>query len=58
MSKAIIIYDTRSGNTGIMAKAIEEGMKEAGVEVLLKRTVNAAADDLKNVDAVVLGAPT
>jgi flavodoxin short chain len=54
----MIIYDTRSGNTGIMAKAIEEGMKEAGVEVLLKRTVNAAADDLKNVDAVVLGAPT
>ncbi len=58
MSKAIIIYDTRSGNTGIMAKAIEEGMKEAGVEVLLKRTVNATAADLKVVDAVVLGAPT
>jgi len=27
MPKAVIIYDTRSGNTGIMAKAIEEGMK-------------------------------
>ena len=58
MSRAIIIYETRSGNTGIIAKAIEEGVKEAGVEVLLKRSVSAKADDLANVDAVVLGAPT
>ena len=58
MPKAIIIYDTRSGNTGMMAKAIEDGMKEAGVEVLSKRTVNASANDLADVDAVVLGAPT
>ncbi|TET41818.1 MAG: FprA family A-type flavoprotein [Dehalococcoidia bacterium] len=58
MSQAIIIYDTRSGNTEKMAKAIEEGMQEAGVKVLSKRTVNAKADDLTNVDAVVLGAPT
>ena len=58
MSKAIIIYETRSGNTGTMAKAVEEGMKEAGVEVLSKRAVSAKADELANVDAVVLGAPT
>jgi flavodoxin short chain len=58
MSKAIIIYDSRSGNTGMMAKAIEEGMKEAGVAVVSKRTVNASANDLTDVDAVVLGAPT
>ena len=58
MSKAVIIYDSRSGNTGMMAKAIEEGMKEAGIEVLSKRTVSATAGDIKDVDAVVLGAPT
>jgi len=58
MPKAIIIYETRSGNTGMMAKAIDEGMKEAGVEVLSKRTASAKADDLAGVDAVVLGAPT
>ena len=58
MPKAIIIYDTRSGNTGMMAKVVEEGMKEAGVEVLSKRTVSAKADDLAGIDAVVLGAPT
>ena len=58
MPKAIIIYETRSGNTGVMAKAIENGMKEAGVDVLSKRTVNTKADELTNVDAVILGAPT
>ena len=58
MSKAIIIYDSRSGNTEMMAKAIEEGLKEAGIEVLSKRAINATAEDLTDVDAVVLGAPT
>lgn len=58
MAQAIIVYGTRSGNTEKMAKAIEEEMRKAGAEVLSKRTVNAKADDLTNVDAVVLGAPT
>jgi len=58
MSKAIIIYETRTGNTRIIAEAIQEGMKKAGVEVLLKRTAEAKADDLAGVDGVVLGAPT
>lgn len=58
MPKAIIIYDTRSGNTGTMAKVIEEGMEESGIQVISKRTVNAKADDLTDVDAVVLGSPT
>ena len=33
MSKAVIFYDSRSGNTGMIAKAIEEGTKEPGIEV-------------------------
>jgi len=41
-----------------MAKAIEEGVKEAGIEVLSKRTVNAKVDDLADADVVILGAPT
>jgi flavodoxin I len=58
MSKAVIIYDSRSGNTGMMAKAIEDGMKAAGAEVSSKRALNATVVDVKDVDAVVLGAPT
>jgi flavodoxin short chain len=58
MSRLIMIYDTRSGNTGMMAKAIEEGMAEAGIEVLSRRTTGTTAGDVKDVDGVVLGAPT
>ena len=58
MAKAIIVYETRSGNTEYMAKAIEAGLKEAGVEVELKKAARAKAEDLKDVDAVVLGSPT
>jgi len=59
MSKAIIIiYDSRTGSTEAMAKAIEEGMKESGIQVVSKRATKAGADDLKGVDAVVLGCPT
>jgi len=58
MAKAIIVYETRSGNTEYMAKAIEAGMKEAGVDVELKKAARANADDLKDMDAVVLGSPT
>jgi len=58
MAKAIIIYETRSGNTEMMAKAIETGLKESGVEVGLKKGARANADDLKDVDAIVLGSPT
>lgn len=58
MSKAVIIYDSRGGNTGMMAKAIEEGMKKAGIEVSSKRTIHATAGTIRDADAVVLGSPT
>ena len=58
MAKAIIIYETRSGNTEKMAKAIEAEMKEAGIEVESKRSKRAKVEDFKDVDAVVLGSPT
>ncbi len=58
MKKAIVIYETTYGYTETMAKAIEAGLKEAGVDVELKRALSAKADDLKDVDAVALGCPT
>ena len=58
MAKAIIVYISRSGNTEIMAKAIGEGLKEAGVEVISEKITDVNADDLTNFDAIVLGSPT
>lgn len=58
MAKAIIVYETRSGNTEMMAKAIETGLKKVSVEVELKKAARTKAEDLKDVNAVVLGSPT
>ena len=59
MSKVVILYDTRTGNTGRMARAVAEGAKSvAGVEVVLKRIGEAKRDDLAGADAIVLGSPT
>jgi len=54
----MIVYETRSGNTEKMAKAIAEGMKDMNVEVELKRVVSAKSDDFQGADAVILGSPT
>jgi len=58
MPKAMVIYETRTGNTQIIAKAIQEGMKEGGIEVLSKRTAEVTEDELADIDAGILGAPT
>jgi flavodoxin len=58
MDKAIIIYSTRTGNTEIMAVAIQVGLKEAGVQVTSKNTEKAKSSDLLNTDAIILGCPT
>ncbi len=54
----MVIYETRTGNTQIIAKAIQEGMKEGGIEVLSERTAEVTEDELADIDAVILGAPT
>ncbi len=58
MAKAIVIYETAYGYTETMAKAIVAGIEEAGVDVELKKVMSTEVEDLKDVDAVVLGCPT
>ena len=46
MSKVLILYDTRTGNTGQMARAVAEGAKSVeGMEGVLKR-VGEAGEEL------------
>jgi flavodoxin len=40
-ARAITIYATRTGGAEPIAKAIEEGREETGVEVISRGTVNA-----------------
>lgn len=58
MSKVLILYDTRTGNTGRMARAVADGAKSVeGVDVVLKRVAEGGGE-LAGADAVILGSPT
>jgi flavodoxin I len=58
MGKLAIIYGTGFGNTGIMAKAIEEGAKSVGIEVIFKKVDEATAEDVEKADAIAIGLAT
>jgi flavorubredoxin len=58
MQKAIIIYETRTGNTKQLAGIIQESMKQSGVEVDLKRIDDVDVNGLSDYAAVILGSPT
>lgn len=58
MAKLVIIYGTGFGNTGIMAKALEEGAKNAGLDVIIKKVDEAAPADVEKADAVAIGLAT
>lgn len=57
MSKVLIVYYSRTGNTKKMAEAVTEGIKEfQGAEVELK--YYATPEELADFDALVIGIPT
>jgi len=57
MSKMLILYYSRTGNTEKMARAVAEGAKNAGnAEVELNYHVEA--EELDKFDAILVGAPT
>lgn len=57
MKKVLIVYHSQSGNTEAMAKAVSEGAGAAGATVVLKRAVDANAEDILGCDIIALGTP-
>jgi NAD(P)H dehydrogenase (quinone) len=60
MAKIVIVYDSKSGNTEKMAKAVEEGAKTVkGVETeLYKAGTRFPISVLDKSDAIILGSPS
>ena len=58
MSKILVIYYSRTGNTEKMAKAIAEGIKEDKVDVKVKRCDYANVEDVIESDGIAFGSPT
>ena len=58
MSKILIIYYSRSGNTERMANIIADGIKKEGVEVAVKDVKDVDIDELPEYEGFVIGSPT
>ncbi|MEM0448898.1 MAG: flavodoxin domain-containing protein [Methanomassiliicoccales archaeon] len=56
--KALIVYDSKTGMTEKIARAISSGMKEVGADVEIKRAASVTAEDLKSAEAWIFGSPT
>lgn len=57
MSKAAVIYWSQTGNTEMMADAIADGIREAGVECDLLSVSDTSADAAAGYDKLALGCP-
>lgn len=57
MSKISVVFWSQTGNTEIMAKAIGEGIKEAGKEAEVVSVAAASFDELKDAPVFALGCP-
>ena len=60
MKRLLVVYHTQTGHTEAMARAVARGARDpevAGVEVRLRRAVEAGLGDLLEADAVAFGTP-
>jgi NAD(P)H dehydrogenase (quinone) len=56
--KVLVVYDSKTGNTEKMAKAIADGVESVkGTKVFVKKVEDVSLNDLVRADGVVLGSP-
>jgi flavorubredoxin len=58
VSRVIIVYDTKFGNTEKIAKALAEGMKKEGVNVDCLKIDKVDVSKLGEYDMLAIGGPT
>jgi NAD(P)H dehydrogenase (quinone) len=58
MSKILVVYFSRTGNTEKLANFVAEGVKEEGVEVVVNKAELVKIDDLIAADAIAFGSAT
>jgi len=58
MKRAIVIYDTKFGNTEKIARALARGMEKQGVKVDCVKADEVDVDKLVEYDFLAIGGPT
>ncbi|MDW8033670.1 MAG: flavodoxin domain-containing protein [Nitrososphaerota archaeon] len=56
--KILVVYDSYTGNTEEMAKAVTEGARKAGANVVLKKVDEVTSEDFLEYDGFAFGTPT
>ena len=56
--KAIVVYDTRFGNTKKVAEALTRGIQKHNIDVKCGSVKDVKLDDLGKCDLIAIGAPT
>ncbi|MDG6995124.1 MAG: flavodoxin domain-containing protein [Nitrososphaerota archaeon] len=56
--RGIVIFDTRYGNTEKIARALEAGLKQAGLQTVCTNQKEVNPESLKDYDLIAVGAPT
>lgn len=58
MKEILVVFWSGSGNTEEMAKAISQGIKDAGSDVVVKNVSAVNAQDVNTYDRIVFGCPS
>ena len=58
MKQAVIIYDSKTGNTEKVALAIRDGLQKGGLEVIVEKVENANHIDFFDYDLICIGSPS
>jgi NAD(P)H dehydrogenase (quinone) len=59
MTKILIVYDSKSGNTEKMALVVAKGAEMKGdIEVTVKKVEQTNSSDLLEADGIIMGSPT
>ena len=58
MTKVIVVYESKYGNTKLVAEAIAEGMKQVkGIETVLSELKEVDPNKIPDYDAILVGSP-
>jgi flavodoxin len=59
MKKILIAYDSKTGRTQKMAETIAQGIRQAGVEAVVRRIRDIVSEtELEGFDGYIFGCPT
>jgi len=58
MTKVIVVYESKYGNTKLAGETIVEGLKGAGADAVISELKEVDPGQLTGFDAILIGSPT